>query len=69
MAKKIVADMFGLALRTYQRRVQRLESSTTDSSATLWQAVNDFLQKTVNSLGSNSSNAFDTMILRRSARS
>lgn len=69
MAKKIVADMFGLALRTYQRRVQRLESSATDSSATLWQAVNDFLQKTVNSLGSNSSNAFDTMILRRSARS
>lgn len=43
--KKIVADMFGLALRTYQRRVQRLEGSATDSTATLWQAVNDFLQE------------------------
>jgi hypothetical protein len=43
--KKIVADMFGLALRTYQRRVQRLEGSATDSNVTLWQAVNDFLQE------------------------
>jgi hypothetical protein len=43
--KKIVADMFGLALRTYQRRVQRLESSATDSGVTLWQVVNDYLQE------------------------
>ncbi len=25
VSRKVVADMFGLALRTYQRRVQRLE--------------------------------------------
>lgn len=43
--RKIVADMFGLALRTYQRRVQRLEQSATDKSATLWQAVNAYLEE------------------------
>jgi len=37
--RKVVADMFGLALRSYQRRVQRLQGSVTDSETTLWQAV------------------------------
>ncbi len=44
VSRKVVADMFGLALRTYQRRVQRLEQSATDAETTLWQAVNDYLQ-------------------------
>jgi hypothetical protein len=44
VSRKVVADMFGLALRTYQRRVQRLENSATDANTTLWQAVNDYLQ-------------------------
>lgn len=43
--RKIVADMFGLALRTYQRRVQRLEGCATDKSTTLWQAVNEYLEE------------------------
>lgn len=45
VSKKVVADMFGMALRTYQRRVQRLETSATDADTTLWQAVNDYLQE------------------------
>lgn len=45
VSRKVVADMFGLALRTYQRRVQRLEQSATDTGTTVWQAVNDYLQE------------------------
>lgn len=45
VSRNVVADMFGLALRTYQRRVQRLEKSATDSDTTVWQAVNDYLQE------------------------
>ena len=37
--RKVVADMFGLALRSYQRKVQRLTESATDTQRTLWQAV------------------------------
>jgi hypothetical protein len=39
LSRKVVADMFGLALRGYQRRVHRLNESTTDRGKTLWQAV------------------------------
>ena len=41
--RKVVADMFGLALRSYQRKVQRLQESATDTQHTLWQAVLDHL--------------------------
>jgi hypothetical protein len=37
--RKVVADMFGLSLRSYQRKVQRLTESGTESKRTLWQAV------------------------------
>jgi hypothetical protein len=37
--QKVVADMFGVALRSYQRKVARLRQSTTDSTTTLWQGV------------------------------
>ncbi|HET9932066.1 MAG TPA: hypothetical protein VFQ35_15290, partial [Polyangiaceae bacterium] len=37
--------MFGLALRGYQRRVQRLNESATDRGKTLWQAVLELLEK------------------------
>ena len=30
LTKKVTADMFGMALRTYQRRTHRLSISTTD---------------------------------------
>lgn len=39
VGRKVVADMFGMALRTYQKKVSRLTESTTDSGRTLWQAV------------------------------
>lgn len=39
VTKKVSADMFGLALRTYQRRTQRLRPSQTDRGRSLWEAV------------------------------
>jgi hypothetical protein len=44
VGRKVVADMFGLAIRTYQKKVQRLTESQTDSGNTLWSAVLQFLQ-------------------------
>jgi len=41
--KKVSADMFGLALRTYQRRTQRLDPSQTDRGRSLWEAVLDHI--------------------------
>ena len=37
--------MFGLALRTYQKRVARLTESVTESQQTLWAAVLDYVVK------------------------
>jgi hypothetical protein len=45
VSRKVVADMFGLALRGYQRRVQRLRESVTKSGTTLWQAVYEHLHE------------------------
>lgn len=39
VARKVVADMFGVALRTYQRRVQRISECASDQGTTLWEAV------------------------------
>lgn len=39
VSKKVAADMFGLALRTYQAKVQRLEESVTEKGSSLWEAV------------------------------
>ncbi len=39
VARKVVADMFGLALRSYQKKVQRLTESATVRERTLWEAV------------------------------
>jgi hypothetical protein len=39
VGKKVIADMFGLALRSYQQKVQRLAESATDKGQTLWSAV------------------------------
>ncbi len=43
VTKKVSADMFGLALRTYQRRTQRLDPSQTDRGRSLWEAVFDHI--------------------------
>lgn len=44
VGRKVVADMFGLALRSYQKKVLRLSASATDKNRTLWQAVLDSLR-------------------------
>ena len=37
--------MFGLALRSYQKKVQRLTQSETQRDKTLWEAVLDYLRE------------------------
>jgi hypothetical protein len=48
VSRKVSADMFGLGLRTYQRKIQRLTESSTDRGRSLWEAVLDYIcdQKT-----------------------
>lgn len=43
VSRKVAADMFGLALRTYRRKIQRLTESETLSGRSLWEAVHDFI--------------------------
>jgi hypothetical protein len=45
VTRKVAADMFGLALRSYQKKVQRLTESATVRDRTLWEAVLDFLSQ------------------------
>jgi hypothetical protein len=45
VSRKVAADMFGLAIRTYQKKVQRLMESTSVRDRTLWQAALEFLQE------------------------
>lgn len=44
VGRKVAADMFGLALRSYQKKLVRLSASATDKNRTLWEAVLDFLR-------------------------
>ncbi len=39
VTRKVSADMFGMALRTYQRQLQRLAQSQTERGQSLWEAV------------------------------
>lgn len=41
---KLIADLFGLSLRTYHNKVRRLSESNTDRGRPLWNAVSDFIQ-------------------------
>ncbi len=43
VGKKVVADMFGMALRSYRQKVQRLRESVTSRGVTLWGAIHAFL--------------------------
>jgi hypothetical protein len=45
VGRKVVADMFGMALRAYQKKIQRLEESVTDRGTTLWQSVLEFIRE------------------------
>ena len=39
VGRKVIADMFGIALRSYQVKVQRLSESQTHRDHSLWEAV------------------------------
>ncbi len=43
VAKKVAADMFGMVLRTYQRKLRRLTESGTERGVTLWEAIYGWL--------------------------
>jgi len=45
VGRKVSADMFGLGLRTYQRKIQRFLESSTDRGRSLWVAVLDYVQQ------------------------
>jgi len=45
VGRKVAADMFGMALRSYQIKVQRLAESATVRNHTLWEAVLDFIDR------------------------
>jgi len=43
ISRKVSADMFGLALRSYRRRVRQLSESSTEHGRSLWEAVLAYL--------------------------
>jgi hypothetical protein len=43
VSSKVIADMFGMALRSYRQKVQRLGEPATSRGTTLWSAVQAFL--------------------------
>jgi hypothetical protein len=45
LGNRVIADMFGMALRTYQTKLQRLSESRTDRGRSLWEAVFSFVQE------------------------
>lgn len=44
LGHKVIADMFGLALRTYHSKIQRLSESATDRGRSLWEAVLSYIR-------------------------
>jgi hypothetical protein len=45
VSRKVSADMFGLGLRTYQRKIQRFLESSTERGRSLWVAVLEYVQR------------------------
>src|SRR5687768_10421713 len=45
VSRKVAADMFGLALRSYQTQVQRLARSSTERDRTLWEGILAYLEE------------------------
>jgi len=45
VGRKVVADMFGLALRGYQKKMQRLGESHSARERTLWEAMLDYVER------------------------
>jgi hypothetical protein len=44
VSRKVAADMFGLAIRTYQKKVQRVTETVAAHEHTLWQLLFDYVQ-------------------------
>jgi hypothetical protein len=44
VAKHVIADMFGMALRTYHRKVRAVTESQTDRGHSVWEAVLEFVR-------------------------
>src|SRR5213596_2331591 len=47
VSRKVSADMFGLGLRTYRRKIQRLSESSTERGRSLWEVVLEHIQTQV----------------------
>lgn len=45
ISRKVSADMFGMALRTYVRKLRRLTEGQTDAGQSLWQGVLEFIKQ------------------------
>lgn len=45
LGNKLIADMFGLSLRTYHNKMRRLSESSTERGESLWNAVLCFVQE------------------------
>jgi hypothetical protein len=45
VSRKVSADMFGMALRAYVRKVRRLGEGQTERGRTLWQTVLEFIRR------------------------
>jgi hypothetical protein len=43
VSRKVSADMFGMGLRTYQRKIQRIAESSTERGRSLWTALLDYV--------------------------
>jgi len=43
ISRKVSADMFGMALRSYRRRIRQLSESSTERGRSLWEAVLSYL--------------------------
>jgi len=44
VSRKVSADMFGVGLRTYRRKIQRLSESSTERGRSLWEVVLEFVR-------------------------
>lgn len=45
LTHSVIADMFGITLRSYHRRVRELDQSQTVAGSTVWEAVLGFLRE------------------------
>src|SRR5262245_21888296 len=45
VSRRVGADMFGMALRAYVRKIQRLNESTSERGRSLWEAVLAFISE------------------------